>query len=215
MVFAHILHITQHVAEHAKSVTDGKWAESIDYCYWDYPLIELSGLTMGIIGYGRIGQATAALARAFGMKVIACTGHTKEGPTPSGDTFVGIDEVFTSSDVVTLHCPLIPSTVGIVSAERISMMKHTAYLINTSRGALVDEQALADALNHGIIAGAGLDVVETEPITHNNPLATAKNCFITPHIAWATLSARKRLLTTAVENIHAWSNGNPRNVVNQ
>jgi glycerate dehydrogenase len=214
MVFAHLLNLTQHVADHARTVDAGRWSSSIDFCYWDHPLIELSGLTMGIVGYGKIGRATASIARAFGMDVIAYDVNTDSLSDDEDVRPVDIDTLFSQSDVVSLHCPLFPETAGIVSAERIASMRPTAFLINTSRGALVDEQALADALNNGSIAGAGLDVVSIEPIAPDNPLLHAKNCYITPHIAWATLSARRRLMQTAVDNVAAFLRGTPQNVVN-
>ena len=209
MVFAHLLNLTQRVAHHAGTVRRGRWCTSPDFCYWDHPLVELAGLTMGIVGYGRIGRKTAELARAFGMEVIA---H---------DTFdcaevemVELDELFCRSDVVSLHCPLTPETESLVNPERLALMKRSAFLINTSRGPLVDEEALAAALNEGRIAGAGLDVLAVEPPATDNPLLTAAHCFITPHIAWASRSARSRLLDTVVENLEAFSAGRPQNVVN-
>ena len=213
MVFAHVLNLAQHVAHHAQTVRDGRWTASVDFCYWDYPLIELAGLTMGIIGIGRIGQATARLARAFGMNVIA---HDAFPPAqaPAGVTMVELERVFRESDVVSLHCPLTAENPGMVNAERLAQMKPTAFLINTSRGPLVDQQALADALNAGRLAGAGVDVLAVEPPRPDNPLLAAKNCFISPHIAWATKSARERLLAAVIENVDAFIQGRPRNVVN-
>ena len=212
MVFAHVLELTQHVAHHAQTVRDGRWTKSADFCYWDFPLIELKGLTMGIVGYGRIGRETGAVAKAFGMKLLA----VEVGPRPSGTEaeFVTLDELFRRSDVVSLHCPLTPETKGLVNAQRLSLMKRTAFLINTSRGPLVEEQALADALNSGRIAGAGIDVLVVEPPSPNNPLLKAKNCHITPHIAWATRAARERLMKTAVDNVRLFLAGGRQNVVN-
>jgi glycerate dehydrogenase len=204
MTFALLLELTQHVAHHAQTVRDGRWTRSPDFCYWDYPLIELDGLTMGIIGYGRIGQAVGELAHAFGMKVIA---HTRKQPLEE------LGPLFRQSDVISLHCPLTPETKHLVNAERLKWMKPTAFLLNTSRGPLVDEAALADALNAERIAGAGLDVLAVEPPLADNPLFTAKNCFITPHIAWATRAARSRLMDTAIENVRAFLSGKPKNVV--
>lgn len=212
MVFAHVLNLVQHVAHHGRTVRDGRWARSPDFCYWDYPLVELDGKIMGIIGLGRIGKATAELARAFGMKVI---GYDKYAD-PSGaglSTPVGLDELFRRSDIVSLHCPLTAETLKIVNAERLGLMKPTAFLINTSRGPLVDERALADALNGGLIAGAGLDVLSVEPPTGDSPLVSARNCCITPHVAWATREARARLMKVAADNVRAFLAGNPRNVV--
>ena len=213
MVFAHILNLTQHVGHHSRTVSEGKWAKSPDFCYWDYPLVELADKTMGIIGLGRIGRATARLARAFGMNVIGCD-NNPDALTAAECTPAELDEVFSAGDVVTLHCPLTEQTEGVVNARRLGLMKPTAFLINTSRGPLVDQAALADALNDGRIAGAGLDVLRVEPPSNDNPLTTAKNCYITPHIAWATQEARARLLTTATENVKAFLDGTPQNVVN-
>jgi glycerate dehydrogenase len=212
MVFAHVLELTQHVAHHAQTVRDGRWTKSADFCYWDFPLIELKGLTMGIVGYGRIGRETGAVAKAFGMKVLAVELAPK--PEGHGAEFVSLDELFRRSDVVSLHCPLTPETKGLVNAQRLSLMKRTAFLINTSRGPLMEEQALADALNSGRIAGAGLDVLAVEPPSATNPLLQAKNCHITPHIAWATRAARERLMKTAIENVRLFLAGSRENVVN-
>jgi glycerate dehydrogenase len=178
------------------------------------PLIELVGLTMGIIGFGRIGKATAKLAQAFGMKVIAYDIVTPPS-MPEGCQFVGLDDVFKRSDVVSLHCPLTPQTKNIVNKQRLALMKKRAFLINISRGPIVDEQALAQALNNEEIAGAGLDVLSSEPPEKDNPLLKARNCFITPHIAWATRSARQRLLKVVVDNVAAFLAGKPQNVVNE
>ena len=213
MVFAHLLNLTQRVAHHAETVKEGRWTSCRDFCYWDFPLTELMGLTMGIVGYGRIGQRTGDIARAFGMKVLAHDEYIKPADFPNAE-FVSVDEIFKRSDAISLHCPLTPETDKLANAERLALMKPTAYLINTSRGPLVDDQALADALNAGTLAGAGLDVLSVEPPPMDNPLITAKNCFITPHIAWATRSARSRLLNTLVENAKAWIDGKPQNVVN-
>ncbi len=212
MTFAHILNLAHHVADHAETVRRGRWAACDDFCYWDYPLVELAGLTLGVVGLGRIGLAVAALGRAFGMKVIAHDVYSN-GP-PEGITLVGIDTLFGQSDVVTLHCPLTAETEKLVDRRRLTQMKPTAMLINTSRGPLVDEAALAEALNEGRIAAAGLDVLGQEPPAADNPLFVAKNCYITPHIAWATKSARERLLRIAAENVAAFLAGNPQNAVN-
>ncbi len=212
MVFAHLLNLTQHVAEHAEAVREGRWAASPDFCFWDFPLLELDGMTMGIIGYGLIGRATGQLARAFGMQVLA---YSRSPVTESnGVRSVDLKTVFCESDVVSLHCPLTTDTARLVNKERLALMKPTAFLINTSRGGLVDEVALADALNSGRLAGAGLDVLDAEPPSKSNPLYTAKNCYITPHIAWATRSSRQRLLDAAVDNVADFLRGKPRNVVN-
>jgi glycerate dehydrogenase len=213
MVFAHLLNLTLHVGHHARTVRDGRWGTSDDFCYWDFPLVELQNLTLGIIGFGRIGSATARLATAFGMRVVA-NDRTPPASPPEGVDFLTVDEVLAKSDVVSLHCPLTPETRGLVNRRRLSLMKTTAFLINTSRGPLLDEQALADALNSGAVAGAGLDVLSAEPPGPDNPLLGARNCFITPHIAWATRSARQRLLETVVKNVRAFMEGQPQNVVN-
>ena len=213
MVFAHVLNFAQHVADHSRGVAADRWTESKDFCYWDFPLVELAGLTMGIVGFGRIGRATAEIARAFGMNVLAYD-VTPPAETPEGVRFVGLEELFRQCDVVSLHCPLTPANHKLVNADRLAIMKPSAYLINTSRGPLMDEAALADALGAGRIAGAGLDVLSTEPPPADNPLLTAKNCFITPHIAWATRAARQRLLDVAVANVRAFLVGKPQNVVN-
>jgi glycerate dehydrogenase len=212
MVFAHLLNLTQRVADHAQAVRQGRWAAGPDWCFWDFPLLELEGMTMGIIGYGRIGQATARLARAFGMQVLA---HNRSPITDSGGVRqADLETVFREGDVVSLHCPLTHETTRLVNRERLAVMKPTAFLINTSRGALVDEAALADALNSGRLAGAGLDVMDVEPPAERNPLYTAKNCYITPHIAWATKASRQRLLDSAIDNVADFLRGQPRNVVN-
>lgn len=213
MVFAHLLNLTQNVAHHAQTVRNGRWCSSEDFCYWDTPLIELAGLTMGIIGFGRIGRATAKLALAFGMKVIAYDVAAPAG-MPEGCRMVNLTDVFRCADVVSLHCPLTPETENIVNKQNLALMKKTAFLINTSRGPLIDERALADVLNDSRIAGAGLDVLAIEPPLEGNPLLKAENCHITPHIAWATRAARSRLLDAAVDNVAAFIEGRPRNVVN-
>ena len=212
MVFAHILNLCLHVAEHSQSVSHGTWAKSLDFCYWDFPLIELAGLTIGIVGYGRIGRAVARLASAFGMAVLVNDIITLTDL--AGDfKSVDLDTLFRESDIVSLHCPLTPQTEKLVSRERLKLMKPSAFLINTSRGPLIDEQALVEALDGGLIAGAGLDVLEQEPPASDNPLFTARNCYITPHIAWATASARERLMRIVVENVKAFLDGNPQNIV--
>ena len=213
MVFAHLLNLTQNVAHHAQTVSDGRWCSSEDFCYWDTPLIELAGKTMGIVGFGRIGRATAKLAIAFGMKVLAYD-VTSPGQTPDGCEMVTLEDIFRHADVISLHCPLTPQTENIVNERNLSLMKKTAFLINTSRGQLIDERALAEALNNGKIAGAGLDVLAVEPPEEQNPLLTARNSYVTPHIAWATRAARERLLSVAVENLAAFIADKPQNVVN-
>jgi glycerate dehydrogenase len=211
MVFAHLLNLTLHVAEHARGVAAGRWSRSPDFCYWDFPLVELAGLTIGLVGFGRIGRATAQVALAMGMKVLA---FDKMPVALAGVQFVPLDNLFRQSDVVSLHCPLTPETENLVNAERLATMKRSAYVINTSRGPLVDEPALAAALHAGQIAAAGLDVLSTEPPPPDHPLLTAPNCYITPHIAWATRAARERLLAVTVANVKAFLAGTPQNVVN-
>jgi glycerate dehydrogenase len=213
MVFAHVLNLTQRVAHHDDTVKEGRWTSNRDFCYWDFPLLELMDLTMGIVGYGRIGQRTGEIASAFGMKLLVHDEYIKPADHPNAE-FVTVDEVFKRSDVISLHCPLTPETEKLANAHRLGLMKKTAFLVNTSRGPLIDDQALADALNAGTIAGAGLDVLTVEPPSMDNPLMKAKNCYITPHIAWATRSARSRLLNTLVDNAKAFIDGKPQNVVN-
>ncbi len=213
MVFALLLELTQHVAHHAATVREGRWCKSADFCYWDHPLIELNGLTMGLVGYGRIGREAGKIARAFGMKTLAYDVVAKAEECPDAE-LVALDELFRRSDVVSLHCPLTAENKGMVNATRLALMKNTAFLINTSRGPLVDEPALAEALNSGRIAGAALDVLAVEPPRPENPLLKARNCFITPHISWATRAARARLMKCAVDNVRAFLAGEKLNVVN-
>ena len=213
MVFAHVLNFTQHVAHHAGTVCDGRWASCPEFCYWDHPMVELDGLTMGIVGYGRIGRATGQLASAFGMEVLAYDAYPVEEPAPA--RMVDLETVFCESDFVSLHCPLTAENENLVNTKKLASMKPTAYLINTARGPLVDEAALVNALTTGQIAGAGLDVLTVEPPAADHPLYKVENCVITPHIAWATRAARARLLNTAVDNLEAFLAGNPQNVVNR
>jgi glycerate dehydrogenase len=213
-VISLLMELTTHVGHHARTVREGRWSKAIDWCYWDFPLVELSGQTLGIVGYGRIGQAVAKIARALGMNVIANRRPGASSFTDEGTRRVELDELFTASDVISLHCPLTPETTKLVNASRLALMKPTAYLINTARGALIDEPALAKALNNEQIAGAGLDVLTTEPPAADNPLIGAKNCIITPHIAWASLPARQRAMQITVENIRLFLAGRPRNLVN-
>ncbi len=207
MVYAHVLNITQRVGYYADENVKGRWTDSVDFCYWDTNLVELDGKKMGIVGYGNIGKATARIALAFGMEVLAYTSKEQKD-LPQGVKKVTLDELFVESDVISLHCPLTPDTKELVNAKRLSMMKSSAILINTGRGPLVNEQDLADALNEGRIAGAGLDVLSVEPSVAGNPLLSAKNCFITPHIAWATKEARTRLMDIAVNNLKSYQEGN-------
>ncbi len=212
MVMAHLLNITQHVDYYAHENRAGRWATNPDFCYWDTPLIELADKQMGIIGFGRTGSAVAHLAKAFGMKVAAYTSKPQE-ELPEGIIKMSLEELFRTSDVVSLHCPLTPTTHHLVNAERLALMKPTAILINTARGPIIDEQALADALNSERIYAAGIDVLTEEPPRQGSPLLSARNCFVTPHIAWATLEARTRLLKICEENLRAFIEGSPQNVV--
>lgn len=206
MVFAHLLNITQRVGYYADENKQGRWTNSADFCYWDTPLVELDGKKMGIVGFGNIGQATARIAQAFGMEVCVVTSK-EQSALPAGMKKMELDELFASCDVVSLHCPLTSTTKEMVNANRLKLMKPQAILINTGRGPLINEQDLADALNEGRIAAAGLDVLSVEPSQKDNPLLGAKNCFITPHIAWATKEARTRLMNIAVENLKAYQEG--------
>jgi glycerate dehydrogenase len=213
MTFAHLLNLTQHVAEHTADVRNGGWSRAIDWCYWKAPLIELQGLTMGIVGFGRIGRLVAELAHSFGMEVLAYD-VVPPSNVPTWAGLVELNTLLRRSDVVTLHCPLTPQTKHLVNRERLALMKPTAFLINTSRGPLIDDTELAEALDKGVIAAAALDVLSQEPPPETNPLLKARNCYITPHIAWATRAARQRLMDTAVENVKAFVGGEPRNVIN-
>lgn len=208
MAFAHILNITNHVASYARGVADGKWANCPDFCFWDSALTELAGKTMGIVGLGNTGMATARIAVAMGMKVVAMTSKSAD-TLPEGITPAPLDDVLASADVVSLHCPLTPSTRHLINAASIAKMKPSAILINTGRGPLVDEQAVADALNGGRLAAFGADVLSQEPPRGDNPLLSARNCFLTPHIAWATIEARTRLMSTATENVRQFIAGEP------
>jgi len=214
MTFAHILNFTQQTAHHANEVSKGRWSNCPDFCFTDFPLVELDGLVLGILGYGDIGKESARIGRAFGMEVIAHSRSLTES-IPGEVEAVDLSELFVRSDVLSLHCPLTPETEKVVNAESLASMKPSAFLINTGRGPLVDEQALANTLNGGKLAGAGLDVLSTEPPPPDNPLIGAKNCIVTPHIAWATLAARKRLLDITVANLKAFLEGGPKNIVNE
>ena len=212
MVMAHLLNITQSVDYYAQQNRAGRWTKSPDFCYWDNSPIELAGKQMGIIGFGRTGSAVAQLAQAFGMKIATYTSKPQE-ELPEGVEKLLLDELFATSDVLSLHCPLTPTTRHLVNAERLALMKPTAILINTARGPIVDEQALANALNSGALHAAGIDVLCEEPPVKSSPLLTARNCFVTPHIAWATLEARTRLLQICKANLRAFIEGQPQNVV--
>lgn len=208
--FALLLELCNQVGLHNQSVHAGEWTSCPDFCYWKMPLMELSGKTIGIIGYGRIGKAVGKIASAMGMKVL-----THSRTQRHGETHVSLDELLANSDVVTLHCPLFPETQGIINTETIAKMKDGAILINTSRGPLIDEKAVADALSCGKLRGAAVDVVSREPIPGDSPLLTAPNCIITPHIAWAPLETRQRLLDCVIDNIQCFLDGHPQNVVNE
>lgn len=215
LTFALILEFCFHAQRHSDSVMNGKWSESIDFTFRDYQLIELASKTLGIIGFGNIGKKVCDIATAFGMNVIVASRPGSESTISSYPARVELPELLSCSDIVTVHCPLTPETTGMINIETIRLMKKSALLINTSRGPIVVEKDLAFALNEGIIAGAGLDVLSVEPPTEDNPLLKAKNCIITPHIAWATLEARTRLMEIAVQNVRAFIGGSPVNVVNQ
>ena len=212
MTFALLLELVLHVGHHAETVRVGRWTRCPDFCYWDHSLVELEGLTMGLIGYGRIGRSTAEVARALGMSVLAYDPLADMSAYPE---LTDLETLLRKSDVVSLHCPLTAENQGLINAERLAWMKPSAFLVNTARGPLVDEPALAAALNADRLAGAALDVLAVEPPTPDNPLLTAKNCLITPHIAWATRAARSRLMATAVANVRAFLDGKPENVVNE
>ena len=208
-----LLEVCHHVAHHSEAVHQGRWAANPDWCFWDYPLIELQGKTMGIIGFGRIGQATGRIAKALGMKVIAYSRSVREDGKEIAD-YVDLDTLLRTSDVIALHCPLFPETEGIINKANIAKMKDGVIIINNSRGQLVVEQDLADALNSGKVCAAGLDVVSTEPIREDNPLLKAKNCLITPHISWAPKESRQRIMDMSYNNLKAFVEGSPINVVN-
>ena len=208
-----LLELCGHVGHHDQAVHQGKWAECGDWCFWDYPMIELAGKTMGIIGFGRIGQAVGRIAAALGMKVLAYNRSRSESGEKIAE-YVALDELLARSDVISLHCPAFPETVNIINKETIAKMKDGVMLINNSRGALVVEQDLADALNSGKVAAAAVDVVRGEPISKDNPLLHAKNCLITPHISWAPRESRQRIMDCTEANIRAFLEGKPQNVVN-
>lgn len=214
MVMAHLLNITNSVAHYANAVKEGRWGTSVDFCFYDAPLTELDGLTMGIVGLGNIGRAVARIAQSLGMKVLAVSSKTAEQMEALGaEKASSYEELFARADVLSLHCPLTEETHHLVNAEHLALMKPTAILINTGRGPLVDEQALADALNSGRLRAAGLDVLAEEPPVNGSPLIDARNCHITPHIAWATAEARARLQSIAIANVKAFAEGKPQNVV--
>ena len=208
-----LLEICHHIGHHDQSVHSGAWERCQDWCYWDYPLIELDGKTLGVIGFGRIGQTTGKIAKAMGMEVLAYDNFPSDAGRAIA-SYVELDTLLARSDVIAVHCPLFPETQGIINRDNIAKMKDGVILINNSRGPLVVEQDLADALNSGKVAAAGLDVVSTEPIQGDNPLLTAKNCIITPHISWAPKESRQRIMDCSVSNVKAFLEGSPVNVVN-
>ena len=208
-----LLEICHHIGHHSKAVHDGRWTSNTDWCFWDYPLIELDGKNMGIIGFGRIGQVTGRIAKALGMRVMAVDSYRNEEGRSIAE-YVDMDTLLKEADVISLHCPLYPATTGIINKESITKMKDGIIIINNSRGPLIVEEDLAQALNSGKVYAAGVDVVSDEPIKSDNPLLTAKNCIITPHISWASKESRARLMNTAVENLEAFVEGKPINVVN-
>lgn len=212
MTFALLLEICQQVGLHSGAVHTGRWQSCPDFCFWDRPLIELDGKTMGIVGYGAIGTAVGTVAQALGMKLLVTARHEK--PVPEGARFVSLPELLAQSDVVSLHCPQTAENARMIDAGALAQMKDGAILLNTARGGLLDEQAVADALRSGKLLAAGMDVVSAEPIRADNPLLTAPNCFLTPHIAWAPLESRRRLQAISAENLRAFLAGKPQNVVN-
>ena len=214
MVFAHILNITQQVQHHSEEVHKGRWTNNKDFCFWDIPLMELREKKIGLVGLGNTGYTTARVAIGFGMQVYALTSKS-HFQLPPEIKKMDLDQLFSECDIISLHCPLTPETREMVNARRLGMMKPTAILINTGRGPLINEQDLADALNNGKIYAAGVDVLSTEPPCADNPLLTAKNCYITPHIAWATIEARERLMNIAISNLQAYIAGKPENIVNK
>jgi glycerate dehydrogenase len=213
MAIALLLELCHHAGSHSDAVKRGEWNTNPDWCFWNHPLIELAGKTIGIIGYGRIGKATGRIAQALGMKVLAFDNH-KVNELDGYVKYVELDELFANSDVISLHCPLTENNRGFINKESINKMKDGVLIINNSRGPLINESDLAEALNHNKVAGAALDVVSTEPIREDNPLLHAKNCIITPHISWGTKEARERLLNTAIENLKMYLDGTKINVVN-
>jgi glycerate dehydrogenase len=215
MVFALLLELCHHVQNHSNAVRSGEWNKSKDFCFWKHPLVELSGKTMGIVGCGRIGLQVARIASAFGMNVAAYSRSRSGNVAMPNFRWAELSELFRTSDVISLHCPLTAETEGLINLANLSLMKSSAFLINTSRGKLISDADLAEALNHDRIAGAALDVLSEEPPKESNPLLTSKNCIITPHIAWATKEARARLLQTAVDNVEAFLSGQPANVVSK
>lgn len=212
MTFALLLELSLHVQRHSDSVMEGKWSRSPDFCFWDYPLVELAGKTMGIIGMGNIGGRVADIAMAFGMSVIGESRSRADQSHRPNFSWASVPELLERSDVVSIHCPLFPETRGLINKETLSLMKNSAFLLNTSRGPIIVEEDLAAALNAGVIAGAGIDVLATEPPAQGSPLFGARNCIITPHISWATREARARLMKTSFDNLAAYKSGHPVNL---
>lgn len=210
-----LLELCHHIGHHSDAVHSGRWESNIDWCFWDYPLIELAGKTLGIIGFGRIGHRTGEIAKALNMNVIVNDSFVNPKFQEEGFKYVDRDTIFKESDVIALHCPLFTDTTGLINKDNISKMKDGVLIVNNSRGPLIVEQDLADALNSGKVGGAALDVVSTEPIKHDNPLLTAKNCIITPHMSWGAKEARARIMDITVDNVKAFISGNPQNVVNR
>lgn len=215
MTFALLLELCLHVQRHSDAVMNGKWTSSPDWCFWDHPLVELAGKTIGIIGFGNIGKQVGDVATAFGMNILGNSRHRTDQSHRKNFAWADVEELLEKSDVVSIHCPLFPETKGLINKERLSLMKSSAFLLNTSRGPIIVEEDLADALNNNVIAGAGIDVLSTEPPRAGSQLFGAKNCIITPHIAWATKEARARLMQTTVNNLNSFLKGNPVNVVNK
>ena len=213
LTIALLLELCHHVQRHSDTVRDGKWAASKDWCYWDFPLVELAGKTMGIIGFGSIGQKVGDMATAFGMDILGAAQTRRDQSHRKNFTWVEIPELLERSDVVSIHCPLTAETKGLINSQSLRTMKTAAFLLNTSRGPIIVDEDLAAALNNGVIAGAGIDVLSAEPPQKDNPLFKAKNCIITPHIAWATREARTRLMGMAANNLKAFAEGQPVNVV--
>ena len=210
-----LLELCHHIGEHSDAVKNGEWTSNPDWCFWKYPLVELAGKTMGIVGFGRIGQDTGKIAQAFGMKVLAFDAYRRPELESETCHYADLDTLLAESDVISLHCPLFPDTEGIINKDTIAKMKTGVMIINDSRGPLIVEEDLRDALNSGKVAGAALDVVSTEPIKMDNPLLSAKNVILTPHIAWAPKESRQRLMDIAVENLQCFVDGAPQNVVNK
>jgi len=213
LTMALLLELCHHVQRHSDSVRSGKWASSIDWSYWEHPLVELAGKTMGIIGFGNIGNKVADMAASFGMNILGSARTQSDQSHRKNFQWAAVPDLLTQSDVVSIHCPLTPETKGLINSESLRSMKRTAFLLNTSRGPIIVDEDLSDALDNDVIAGAGIDVLSVEPPHKDNPMFKAKNCIITPHIAWATREARSRLMNMAVQNVQAFTRGTPVNTV--